>query len=333
MIPFPNILCSYAYCRNSKKFTNFLCSIVKDGNTNLLVDSGAYSAYKIGKHIDIDAYIDYIKLLNDSGGAWNYIQLDVVGNKGATWKNLDYMYSKGVEPMPVLTVDMETEIAKGYMDYNEFICIAGGRRTWAGAKQWQWKRANEVNELTKGKARSHFLAFLQIPDLYVLPLESADASTWLAGQQYSRIACYISGGRMTGADFWFRRKRLPKNQLNGHLVRHLDRDKITKTIWRDKSIMATGGASYCSLKTATAFVAMCNDAKKRKRKVFLVVSSSHDIDSLYVASKYGDDRGYLDYFSARVEFEKLRALRKNDKEKWERYILDGIRECSSKGTE
>ena len=267
-------------------------------------------------------------ILASYGGAWNYIQLDVIGNKEATWKNLDYMYAKDVKPMPVLTVDMESKVAKGYMDYNEFICIAGGQRSWAGAKQWQWKRAIDVDKITEGKVRSHFLAFLQIPDLYALPLESADASTWLAGQQYSRIACYISGGKMTGADFWFKKKYLPKNQLGEHLVRHLDKDKITKTIWRDKSIMATGGASYCSLKTATSFVALCNDARKRKRQVFLVTSSGHDIDSLFVASKYGDDKGYLDYFNAKIEFEKLRKFRKTDFDKWQRYVIDGIRELS-----
>lgn len=331
MISFPNILCSYAYSCKSKSLTSFLCKIAREAKTKLLIDSGAYTAYKIGKPVDLDEYIDFIKLLDDNGGAWNTIQLDVLGKQGETLKNLDYMYSKGVSPMPVLTVDMKSEKSIDLVEYNNYICLGGGQRTWGGAKQWQWKRVTEVDRFTKGKAKSHYLAFVRIPDLYKLPLYSSDCSTWLAGQQYSRIACYVSGGVMTGGTFYHKLHHLPKKDLNPHLVRHLNRDGITKTIWRDRNKMSVGAGSYCSFKTVAAFLALCNDAQKRNKNIFLVASSCSDFETLISVANNSDDKGYLDWVGAQDKLAQLKKLRKKSFEHWQTEMIENIN-CLSKGT-
>ena len=324
MISFPNVLCSYAYCYNSKQMTSTLCKLTSEANTRLLIDSGAYTAFKLGKPVVLQNYIDYIKLLNAHGGAWNTIQLDVIGDSEKTKRNLDTMYEQGVKPMPVLTVDMKSSESLNLIEYNKYICIAGGQKFWQGAKDWQWRRTLDVDKFTKGKALSHFLAFVRIPDLYKLPINSADASTWLAGQQYSRIACYISGGRMTGGTFYHKLRHLPKNKLNKDLIRHLNKDKITKTQWQDRELMSVGAGSYCSFKTVASFVALCNDARKRGKRIFLVVSGCGDLSTLASVCMNSDDKGYLNWAKAKKMFFELKALRKKSQTDWESMIVSII---------
>ena len=53
---FKNFMWSYIAPPSKKQF-----EILKENNCNLLLDSGAYSAWKKGKEIDVYKYIEYIK--------------------------------------------------------------------------------------------------------------------------------------------------------------------------------------------------------------------------------------------------------------------------------
>jgi hypothetical protein len=84
---------------------------VADGRepvVKIILDSGAYSVWKLGKQINLPEYCDYI----DRNRDWiaHYVNLDVInpGNPeaaaAASFENLVYMRSRGLDPMPVFHV-------------------------------------------------------------------------------------------------------------------------------------------------------------------------------------------------------------------------------------
>lgn len=75
---------------------------------DIILDSGAYSAWKLGKPVDIDAYCDF--LLANLDWIGHYVCLDVInpGNPEeaarASFENLLHMRKRGLDPMPVYHV-------------------------------------------------------------------------------------------------------------------------------------------------------------------------------------------------------------------------------------
>jgi len=79
----------------------------------IMLDSGAFSAWKTGKQIDIDAYIAYIKYNLDH--IHNYVSLDCIPGKCGiiktqrqvdvaakqSYQNHQYMKHRGLSPIPV----------------------------------------------------------------------------------------------------------------------------------------------------------------------------------------------------------------------------------------
>lgn len=63
------------------------------------LDSGAFSANKQGKPVDLDAYISFI--FKHQHLLTAYVVLDVIDDYETTWKNQEIMENKGLTPLPV----------------------------------------------------------------------------------------------------------------------------------------------------------------------------------------------------------------------------------------
>lgn len=90
------LLCSYWYFKNRslREFCNSL------GYTpEIMLDSGAYSAFTKGKSVNVLDYMKYI-VANDEFIS-RYISLDVIGDSFTTKAFYDLMRAKGLEPVPV----------------------------------------------------------------------------------------------------------------------------------------------------------------------------------------------------------------------------------------
>lgn len=79
---------------------------------NLMLDSGAFSAWKSGKEIDIDALI--VESLKPRWTA--SVGLDVIGSAEGTRKNLDYMQAQGSPAMPVFHIGDPWELLTYYCE-------------------------------------------------------------------------------------------------------------------------------------------------------------------------------------------------------------------------
>lgn len=92
-----HILCSYWYF-SKKPMADFVSAI--GYRPDILLDSGAYSAYAKKKEMNINEYMEYIR--NNQDYISRYISLDVIGDSGQTKRNYWTMRECGLNPIPVV---------------------------------------------------------------------------------------------------------------------------------------------------------------------------------------------------------------------------------------
>lgn len=170
-----NILISHAHLRNNRANAEVLYPLLVElsrrGLLNLLVDSGAFTAYTTGRPIPIEEYISWCKNIY-ADTAWQYIALDAVANPAGTRSNLNKMLAEGLKPMPVQVMNEDLVKVKELVEINPFICVAGGVTQPIPFMQARYKK---LFELTEGKARIHGLGFVKLPEMWQVPLFSVDS--------------------------------------------------------------------------------------------------------------------------------------------------------------
>lgn len=167
-----DLLVAYPYWRKFEKHRH-LFNIRK-----LCIDSGAYTAFKSGKVIDFASFLDFCK----THQADDVFGLDVVGDPGATRRNLEAMWAEGVDAIPVWRIGESWEqlrwaaggaskIAFARTGSSEFLKRSG----WS-TEQWLQQAFTRV-----WPKRVHGLAMASWDMLKLLPWHSVDASTWELG--------------------------------------------------------------------------------------------------------------------------------------------------------
>lgn len=97
----PRLLCSFWYFKN--KPLGAFCEEI-GYKPEILLDSGAYSAYTKGKNVNLLDYLDYIRANHEFIS--EYIALDVIGKFGLTVNVFRFMYRAGLNPIPVIHYGM-----------------------------------------------------------------------------------------------------------------------------------------------------------------------------------------------------------------------------------
>jgi hypothetical protein len=162
---------------------------------DILFDSGAFSAWKLGKSIDVDVYCDY--LLRNKHWMGAYVALDVINPDSpevaakASFENYMHMRSRGLDPIPVFHVKENISWLYRMID-------AGA--TYIGLSASSLVSRNNVNDwygycwdkLTdrEGKPliKAHAFGEGRYDALVSFPWYSADSATWIyAAQRSGRI--------------------------------------------------------------------------------------------------------------------------------------------------
>ena len=153
----------------------------------LLMDSGAFTAFssKSVKEISLEAYMRWLAMAPYP--IWRYIQLDVIGDPGATMRNLEIMYAEGFEPIPVWTRGATEEQLHRMYEMSDVVCLGGLPGT---ADRLRVLRYFE--EVVKPKGyNTHWLGFDYVPYLYHYKPYSADASTSaVVPVRYGRVTLF-----------------------------------------------------------------------------------------------------------------------------------------------
>ena len=155
---------------------------------DILLDSGAYTAYTQGTNIDIDEYIEFIKKYNQylSG----YISLDVIGSTNSakdSYKNWEYIRSKGLNPIPVYHMREDPKYLQQYVEQTDYIAIGGvASRKTAKALTAEFDLLwsdHLLNEDSMPRVKVHAMGITDVPTMIRYPWFSIDSSTWLIGRK------------------------------------------------------------------------------------------------------------------------------------------------------
>lgn len=116
---YPNTLISYAYRRTLPNYehiwkTNHLSKFYN----RIILDSGAFTAFTLGKPVDLREYADWVKKIKSCWDSFStsliYMNLDVIGDQQASMVNQAKLESLGIKPIPIFTfgADLKGSIGK-----------------------------------------------------------------------------------------------------------------------------------------------------------------------------------------------------------------------------
>lgn len=184
----PRLLCSYWHFKN--KPLSSLCEAI-GYKPEIMLDSGAYSAYTRGKHVSLLAYMHYIAA-NDEY-ITQYMALDVIGDMVSTQTFYDLMYAKGFRPIPVYHYGAGHSLIRHY--------LLTGAKTIALGGTVPIKNKYEVAKWCDGLAKLypgvafHLLGSASPKILTCSSLASCDSSAWYLQAINGRPATIPGRGR------------------------------------------------------------------------------------------------------------------------------------------
>lgn len=181
--PRANILIAYPYWSDAN-----VENVRRGGdNIRLLVDSGAFTAWKAGKPIALDDYCRFIEKLPVQ--PWRYFTLDVIGDAAASMRNYETMLKRGFRPVPIFTRGEHPSVLEDYYKSSDVVGIGGLVGT--------LKAKGFVNGIMKrvGKRRVHWLGFTSMDYLKFYRPYMCDSSTWESGGRFGTIKLYMGSGR------------------------------------------------------------------------------------------------------------------------------------------
>lgn len=182
-----NLLVAYPYFKKEK-----ILKIDLD-KTRLLIDSGAFTAWKSGNEIRVEEYCDFIESLPVK--PWRYFALDVIGDFVGTQKNLDYMLHRGLKPIPVFTRGEDFSHLNELYKVSDVVAIGGLVKT-PRNKGYVKRIMREVN----GR-KVHWLGFTNLGFLKAFKPFSCDSSSWDTAGRYGVLKLYVGNGKLKSLTF------------------------------------------------------------------------------------------------------------------------------------
>lgn len=178
-----NILISYAdYRKAFAKFSEHL----NEYQFNILLDSGAYSAFTRGIKLDVREYADFLL----EWGHWfeEYFNLDVIGDYESSWENQRYLESRGLKPIPVVHYGEEPGLVEQLGKQYDLVALGGmvpihKRELDIWLRQVFYNANGNLRDLPK----IHGLGLTTKELLLKYPFYSSDSTGWLVGKKFGRI--------------------------------------------------------------------------------------------------------------------------------------------------
>ena len=159
----------------------------------IFLDSGGFSAFTQGAAIDIDEYCNFIKKYEPQ--ITHYAQLDCIGDEEGTVRNLKYMESKGLKPLPVFHFKGDFKRLEALVKEYDYICL-GGLVPLSKAKPVLMAHLDKCFSIIKDKCKVHGFGMTGMDILKRYPWYSVDSTSWI---EASRRATHYEfrNGQMT----------------------------------------------------------------------------------------------------------------------------------------
>jgi len=153
----------------------------------LLVDSGAFTAWRAGTSRSVEQYADFLEGLPVK--AWRYFALDVIGDAAATRNNLQYLVNRKLNPIPIFTRGEDICNLDKLYEISDLIGIGG----LVGTKG----SAAFINGIMKeiGDRKAHWLGFARSGFIKQWHPYSCDCCSWMFACRYKTLHLYQGFGR------------------------------------------------------------------------------------------------------------------------------------------
>lgn len=286
-----NILIAFPYFRRG--LIEFLKSVPRT-SYRLIVDSGAFTAWNIGKQIHLDEYcrfLDSIEFLRP----FNAVQLDVFGNPEQTWKNFLIMKQRGYDVMPVFTRGDTLERLEEMYSYTDYIMFGGITIGGKNINYVKW-----FQEHNKGR-KVHWLGFCNMDFVKFYKPYSIDSSSWSSGGRFGNVHFYKGHGQTVPVN----RKKLltmPADKLfqmakRSGITKHeisLLRDKESWIVTTRVPELRQPDKGTAMLLSAITFVHRAVDIEKNLgTKYYLAAGTEYQLGMIFTARNFLIERGII----------------------------------------
>lgn len=186
-LPPLNILVSYPYF--DAQVTAILDRVRAVGPVQLLVDSGAFTAWKSGKPIDLARYCAFLRGLPVA--PWRYFTLDVIGDGPASMRNYETLLGRGFSPVPVFTRGEDVAMLDRYYETSDLVAIGG-----LVSRHNQPKPYLKFLQPHLAGRHYHALGFTALEWIKSLRPYSVDSSSWTRAGRFGLLQVYMGRGRL-----------------------------------------------------------------------------------------------------------------------------------------
>lgn len=170
----------------------------------LIMDSGAYSAWRLGKPIDLKQYCDFLERNLD----WieHPVALDVINPKdpeaaaAASFENLKYMRSRGLNPVPVYHVGEDVkwlfkmlDLGCDYIGLSASSLVSRNKVNDWYAMAW----SHLVDSQGRATVRAHAFGEGRYDSLRRFPWYSADSTSWIYAAQRTGTMVFADGRKVS----------------------------------------------------------------------------------------------------------------------------------------
>lgn len=177
---------------------------------NIMLDSGAYSAWSHNKTIDVRDYIKFVKKVKDQ--VWCYVNLDVIpgsiertrtleeveASAAKSYQNLERMRDAGLRPLPVFHQGEDFSwLEKMIADGEKYIGISTAKNQPNPVQnRWLDQFFTAITD-SKGRpiVRIHGFGSSHVALLKRLPWQSVDSAGWTIAAAYGKmyVPRYVNG--------------------------------------------------------------------------------------------------------------------------------------------
>ena len=235
-------LLSYHYFKNKK---SLIVDLLKD-RVDIFVDSGAFSAYSLGKEVDIDQYCEFIHEV----GVKFYAVLDVIGDAEGTYKNLKYMQEvHGLNPLPVFHMGSKEDDLLRLLDYNY---IALGGLVMSPNIKNHCNRCWEIILKHSSPPKVHAFGVTNIEIMAAYPWASVDSSSYTGCRRF---------GRQSMMNYSYKFNQISEDEFLDYLedIYKYDKEELLKNHYKRRYLEDLWAVS--AMKTYTGFLGEINKIK------------------------------------------------------------------------
>ena len=195
---------------------------------DIMLDSGAFSAFTRGVKINIDDYIAYIK----EHGFKVYASLDVIGNAEESKRNNEYMRSKGLVPIPAYHYGEDESYLEFYCKNYPYIALGGVAqlRTPTRVMKWLDNCFSVIKNYKTIKIHGFAITSPRLMKRY--PFYSVDSTGWLQGGIFGRTKVYKNMKLQAHSlDLFYNKTKDYKFRNTKNIIEYLKLEKEMTKLW------------------------------------------------------------------------------------------------------